>query len=517
MNRIRQAFTLCIAAVAILTNLWGCSGNRPEIENGFSRPDYSGYMNPLPAGEYIGFDFYIQATSYMAGFINDTDDSVPRGDRPFVKILPILSDTAEKWEFQDKASRNYYRFDYDNLDADMLNEPYYISRIQFEDDAAADPEFYSLSWYLSQEGRSPERFKSILTDGGNAGYYDNSYYLSKTLSNLKKNNISVVVTDMIDSKLNTDAIISALSSVFIADNSMAVSIFAIKSPFYGAVYTMEDGLTPNGSRYEGERPFYILVLGVMDKNAGYCSDLKGKFGQAGIIFDYQYISSRKSGGVTANGVDENGSPLEVTFGDEAGNGEYGIQEMYRNKMGKVEKANLTTPDTLYYQIKMKQSDGQAIINVEAPLKTIGMPCDPNTDFNIQFWDSYDIKWSIIPSDKAAAVTKGSSTAVLKGNDPKLELRLVLNTETLDDLGDGVDSKFKINAVVTNQKSLEPPEWLNNYAYTGGPVKDISSADVYGSSTIGLSNIFTSLLYNADKYGKEKSIIADILVYIALTH
>jgi len=517
MKRKWLIFGPCLAVLVLA----GCgSVLKPEITGSFDRPGYAGYVNPLPADEYIGFDFYIQATSYMSGFINDTaDGAVPRKDRPYVKALPLLSDTAQKWEFPNQTG-SYYRFDYENLDSDEFNQPYAIDRGQFENNAAAVPEFYSLPWYFTQDGRSPDKYEKILQNKDNDynGLYDSQDYLSKTLSNLNKNDMSVVVTDMIDSQLKTDGVINALSSRYIADDSMAVSIFAVKSPFYGNVYTIGNTRVPNNSPYEGDRPFYILVLGAADKNYEYCMDLESQLKAKSVPYDYLYISSRKSGGVTENGVDGKAGSLAVTPGDADGEGAFGVQEVYPNMMGAAEKKYLTMPDAIYYQIKEKQAHGSASVSVAAPLEPINTQYDPAAVFSIQVWDRYEEKWDAAADARAADALKGSGVSLTDDNGiTKLNLCFTMNTALMDDLGDNVDSKFKINALVNNAASLDPPGWLNDYAYTGGPAADISSADAYGSTTIGLGDIITALLNDANKYGNEKPLIADIVMYIAMTH
>ena len=542
-GKINLLFIIVLVAALVFCCLSGC-GSRNKFLFPDDRPIWDertkNYGNGrLSASNQIQFDFYVQATSYMAGFVAA---SGPAGNA-YTKMLSTSLSIADNMAKEEK----FFRFDVKNYDSGNAMEPYSISRAQFEQQAIADKSFYCVQWYFEQEGRQKEQYREYLeklVEGDPDGIYDNESvtldgYLLNALkqSYLNKNNVSVIVTDFVDARFDTESVFDWLSGYIMDNPDKAVAIVACKSQFSGKVYT---GIKRKAFTYENaERPFYLLILGNISDVENYKNTLDSQAGGdklGGGAASYQSIllSGRKSNYPTMNYASQSDITMDnvKTAYDEMPLSERRLMRLNeqnsKNILDLSEANVLTLKDSLCYQINTGFENDESVAwefniplygfsfwkndtNMKLAIDTELYASYSNDDSSGYAWK----KGNDLLSDASQLVSAGSAAAITDdGNN--INLNLVIDKSILKRIAPlDKNNSIKIDAKVINTLEYEEPSWLNDYfygqAYTWISDENMDNFGRYTVSTV--SGSFSKLIRAANSSGTNNNIVADILLYL----
>ena len=537
-ERIKLPLIITLITVLVFIYLTGCGGR-----NQFLFPDdrllwderAKNYGNGrLEASNQIQFDFYVQATSYMAGFVATSDSA-------YSKILSTSLSIADNMAKEEK----FYRFDIKNYDTGNAMEPYAISRAQFEQQVIADKSFYCIQWYFEQEGRHKELYREYLeklATGDPDGIYDNESvsldgYLLNTLkhSYLNKNNLSVIVTDFVDARFDAESVFDWLSGYIMDNPDKAVAIMACKSLFSGKVYT---GIHRKAYTYENAmRPFYLLILGNVGDVEKYKNTIDTQLGSeklGGGAFESILLSGKKSNYPTMNYA----SQSDIT--NDNVKTEYDEMPLSERRLMRLNEQNsknildisetnvLTLKDSLCYQINTGFENEESVAwaldiplygfsfwkndtNMKLTVDTELYASYTNDDASGYVWK----KGNDILSDASQLVSVGSA-AVISDDGNTINLNLTIDKGIIKRIAPlDKNNSIKIDAKVLNTLQYDEPPWLNDFFY-GQAYTWISddSMDDFGRYTVSaVSGSFSKLLRAANSSGADNNIVADILLYL----
>lgn len=536
-----------LALVAfLLLILVGCSRTPPDDPNPVVPASLHVQSVGQPGQYSTNFDFYIQATSYMAGFSRAVEQGHDGEANYFAAILSLLSSTVDQFgPNRPSGTRNYFRFDVTNLDGDR-NVPYILSRVQFEQEAAANPLFFSIPWYFEQDGRNQARFRLLYNEPFVNHYRTN--FISDTISRANSGNISVIVTDMTEHNFNTAGIVNSLSAV-INDPNNAVFAFAFRLPFIGEVY---DGTYPLGADmphephiepwapvwYEGTRPLYILVMGDAEDVKTYSRLLLSAFDRLdGLEVDYTLLHRSNAFDVVSNFTNDT-SIVRGDYSAEIYPGGPQISWYYNSGLQAVNHLvpggteALDEHVILYLDVSSRFSGPKAGLDIAIPFapplfwEVEGMSFYLTHTIEFapgggQDWQEFQLE------DRVRAIMENSSIGwrqvtdegsytTIPYNALTLNLRISLcrDTHSLRTIGNYARNRFRITTYVRATRDVTAPSWLHRYAYSGLYAL-INEPSIYGSYTIGITEIMSVLSQRAANFDEASGVVAKILAYIVV--
>lgn len=239
-------FSLWIFLIAF--SLASCTGTFPELTH---------YKEPTSE-----IDIYIQATSTMRGF-------TVRENSTYINTLESIS--LHELNVTD-CKMNFYRFDVPYMTDE--DTPFYsISELEFKYARSANSDFFTLDWITNNLAENPvsrERFNALHSIyREDVGVIRNMYIapvLQYLQDNFKENQLSVVVTDLLDFGLDSASrdIKNAFRSIG-SNSDMSIAIMVIMSEYFGENQipgtTQLIGRSDIESENAFERPFYVIVMG----------------------------------------------------------------------------------------------------------------------------------------------------------------------------------------------------------------------------------------------------------------
>ncbi|GHV42229.1 hypothetical protein FACS189490_10750 [Clostridia bacterium] len=306
----------------------------------------------------------------MKGFADSS------GEATYSKTLGLLSAAAQS--LRREGDTKYYRFDIQSeypVGTDRF--AYLIEKEQFETDAVARSEFYSISWYCEQTGKNTLAYEKVKNSEQWDPQCKTSLYLSRTISQLDPNEVSVVVTDFINSDFKVGDLKTAIGK-YVRDNGASISVFAFKSEFTG-IPPLPQGVNltetqdtevsakqpPNNSR-----PFYVLVFGKEAEAAKLCDAFVQKL--AATSYEYYYSD-------------------DYTFSSVITNNSFNIEEIeidganpIRGDISKEEYENInySAENTLYYVLKAEKVNIPLAFNA-LPARLNNSPLTYTADFTLE--------------------------------------------------------------------------------------------------------------------------------------
>jgi len=522
---------ILIAIIFVLFFATGCGPTTPDDPDLMvpQRPGDTQHSNDDLGPASVNIDFYIQATSYMAGFARATGQAGQEGH--FADVLYLLSYAANRLDGGVGAVHSYYRFDVINYDGPG-NTPYRLDggRNQFEQEAAISPLFFSIPWYFKQDARHPVRFEELLLPPFENHYRTN--FLSDTINRANRDHISIIVTDLVEPGFNPNSIIASLSNI-ISDQNKAVFMFAFRLPFIGNVYNNTyppEGDIPQPEAldewqplwHDGTRPLYVLVIGEADKVFMY-SDLliSSLSAQIGLMFDYTFFH-RSNGIDTVYNLHRDTPILRDTTAEIYRNP--GPQVRWYNGSGlRDENGLLAESIILYLDVHSTYREAYARLDVSIPFTMppfwVAEDISMYLTHEIEYLRSTRAGWYPVPTDTTQRIVDNSSISWASED----ELRLTLNidvarsghNQTLRTLGSYQINRFRITTYVHVRQDSQIPDWANYYASAENNPLRIQENSIFGEYTIGLSHILTQLALRAGSfgYGEDSSgVAANIMVY-----
>jgi|GEM_PF-5572901 len=524
---LKRCLMLC-GVVIVLLGITACSTE-------YHFPDDSGFHQERK--EMFGtenqelslqndFDFFVQATSYMAGFVSAEGSVYPQ-------VLSAASRSANEWS----GGKSYYRFDVKNHDADNTLQPYNISQATFEQFALARPEFYSVRWYFTQEGRRMNLFKEYyesILDSNPDGIYDAVYrnesggYLYQTLGQLNQNNVSVIFTDFVDTDFEADKTMDWLSAYVADDSDNAVSIIALKSMFNGYVYT---GHTAHVYQ-NGERPLYVLAIGPSNDIERYTTALQAALTAQNISHNALLLSGRKTGDPIVNFVGEN------AFTADNVSTPYDGMPMSSSLLRRLSRENrqgldattiqlLEYTDTLCFQVVKSSAENQlAEIDFMIPYRgaagwSISSAEALDIEVELKFSDfdddgKYAWRNGGLNADRLNQNASDSARILYAPNEEMIRVTLKLDlVAMLANAPNDSGYRCRISMKLKNNMAMQAPGWIQGYIYDGAYTTiDADNMDAFGATTImSVSGGIERLLQTTNNRAKDNDLIADLLIYM----
>ncbi|MDR1914071.1 MAG: hypothetical protein LBQ68_06255 [Clostridiales bacterium] len=479
------------------------------------------------------FDFYVQATSYMNGFAAHKDSML-------AEILSTASKSANT--LTDSKSKSYYRFDVKNYDTNNGFEPYRITESVYLSDASKlrrdTTGFYSVEWYFEQPGRGAELYKEYyedIVDKNPERIYDETgYYLFETLKYIKEDSVSVIFTDLVDSKFETDKAIDWLTDYLSKDTNNAVGVLARKIPFDGPVYTVigehyYENHYNSDDDAGGGRPFYILVLGGVYNVEQYFDELKMSLSNAGIDCESIVFNGKKSDAPPVmNYVNGNDLPSEaveavINVGTWNSRPLRMLSEQQSVLLQATERDVLDFSDSLCLEINPNMKVENTVeLPLNLPLRgfkfwggdyiTRNLSIEISADVSVKAGgDEYE--WLNV--EEPEKIAEGSTAIVSEEND-SIKLNLLLNKSELREAAPSNSGcRFKVAARIKNNVAYIKPEWINQYLYDG-VYSNIESdnLELFGSYTqAAVSDLFDRLIRAAENADTQNNTIANLLLYL----
>jgi len=538
VKKIISVLILAAAVAAMAALFIGCG------QTTFSFPDDSNLWrdrqrlyNDMISKEWtrhpVDFDFYVQGTSFMAGFVSDRDSC-------YARILMAATSTANSADLIGRARNSaFFRFGAVNRELDAAKfQPFSISNVQFENEALISREFYSVAWHFDQDGRQGGRFHQHYTNENRLAerpdrvYYEDldptpgvrGGYLRGIFEFLNEDNISVIFTDFVDAGFHTDVTIEWLGEYLAKDPMNAVALLAFRIDFDGRVSTLVSG-QPSGLDYRGDRPFYVLVLGNIGNVEEYANALRGYLSGQGINGELLLLNSAKSR-ITAmnyvNSEDLTGvSPPEGTLATmplwPLQRIQSGVLDMAERRLVTAENPNIS--DTLFFQLNNSRNIPNIIeFPLSVPFYSFGFW------FNVErsLCESLSLVTDIYVSDRdsewqsrnAAEVMQGS-TAVVSSDGNNIDITLRINRAELRRItpssSTGGVNRIRVGIRVENNVALSSPRWIDDFFHSG---LNPSNPSIFGSHTVlPVSGLFTELINSVNDMGTENNIVADLLLYL----
>jgi len=482
-------------------------------------------------------DFYIQATSFMAGFARAVEQADTSTNKHFADILQLLPFAADLLDGgRGTIQRNFYRFDITNFDGDGTT-PYWLYGHQFYHEAAISPFFFSIPWYFSQWGRQPGAFEEFYFPP-----YENHYrtnFLSSTIRNTNRDNVSVIVTDLIEHRFATEQIVSSLAE-FITDSEKAIFMFSFRLPFYGnvynATYPQEADMHHDGQGnwqmlwHDGTRPLYILVLGDAQDVFEYSYLLRsGLENLDGLTFDYMFFHRNNEINTTFNFHNYSTIERDVTAHIYRN---HGLQVRWYRNSGLVlqhENEEITPLDErviLYLDIIPNFAEPDARLDIAIPFTLPQFWMPENTEFylthNIEYLRDEITGWHPVSADRARDIMARSEIDWANTTSlDELTLTLRINVEennpnqSIRPLGNHPRNRFRVTTYVRVRRDNVLPGWISNYSAVESNHYLIHNPIIFSQYTVGLSQMLTQLSIRAGYFGvgeESSGIVANILVY-----
>ena len=486
---------------------------------------YTKAKSEVESASELNFNFYIQTTSYMAGFITDKNSNYSQ------ILLSATSPTVINPLVGNSGVKSFYRFDAKNYDTDNGYEPYEISNVQFQNYSLSDKSFYTIKWYFTQEARYADKYKryyeeALATSPNRIYDYDVALndaggYLRKTMDYLDNNpdSISVIFTDLVDAKFQTDELMRWLAEYVSSDSQKSVSVFAFKIPYNGKVYSTESPVS-----YNGDRPFYVLVLGNVSNAEKYCSSFQADLEGKGLMGEHIMISASKVVRTAMNYVDSDDLIVETDDSIRLKDRRLLQNNDYLHETERSVYKNDSFRDTLFYKVNPAFDDENTIeITYKLPLykydfwtsnnENPKIPLELDVDIAVaereggegNIWEKYDKSTAEIVKNSKAIVT----------DDGEISLSLYIDKEALRKIGPlDKDNRFRLNIKVKNNILLVKPQWINEYFYDGIIKSGRDDQSILGSHTImPVSGLIDELIHAANVSDTQNNVVADLLLYL----
>ena len=517
MKRIskKQALFVILFVILMVTFLCSCSDVYfpPKEELPTLAFKDTVLNNKVSYNEINRIDFYIQGTKYMRGFIAcDTYKSIPGH----------LLDTANAlWRDKDKA---FFRFDYSTRHTDdyplslskgKVPFAYWIDQIQFTRDFVIDASCYDFMWYTTQEGKG--RLSYELDSNGDYGDFDNDY-LATTISNLDRDNLSIVITDLVDSSYSDGEKLHRAMREY-TEGGNAISVVQIISKFEGDIYL--PSAPDKTSSYDGSRPLYILVFGNQNDSSSFLCELKKRLPDS-TEMDSTKMDSTQSDSTEPESTQINYLPMCVIAEESlepliVNKEEDGLRGLLNDDVARKEKENIGFDErnTLYYRI----TDDKANIAVTLKMPFADYSKKPFSKVKIEprlfgikegTSNAYE---ELSPAEMDAAVIVDKESSTIGGNahfnvtfirqglkeasfsEGVVKLALILELRVIGD--DGL-----VNRLMTHAGN----------EIDGSKFEEDKKAEYYGERTVSLDETVNGLwhAYNKRLYDEH---VANLVIYI----
>jgi len=517
---VARMFVVCVVVLLGLTNCSRGTSSAPDnpLHGGgllSGRAEEARYwQRTTNEVSTMSFDFYIQATSYMAGFAGQEESA-------FGDIMRTLSNISMPWTIDRSARRSFFRIDVTNMIYDQ-HRPYQISAFQFENDAPHLPGFHCVSWYFEQDGGQTARFEQAFNEPFQFHYRN---FLSDTIrEHIDRSHVSVFITDMLDNGFDAERLSEQLISI-IDDSNMAVVLFAFQLPFDGIVY---NGTRPLGNdidhgnwqpiTYQGERPLYALIIGCVAAVTSYSMAVNEELTTLNVPHQYAFFNRCNKVNAVFNLVEDS----LISAGNIINSGDLpdGVQRLQRVEQPASDE--LQEGDVLYFNINRRDTHYQYVhLDLALPFELPDLWDIRNLDFSLDLavWsvdrpgDSSDYHhWVQVPPDRIMDGLFYNSGVSLSAGREMLNVQLRINREELGRLCPFPTSRYAIVITVNAYKETIAPVWVDRFAYSGSPVM-VSDPSAFGQYTMSLRDVVRMLSLRAGMYEQNPSVAANIIVYI----
>lgn len=483
--------------------------------------------------ENLRFDFYFQATSYMAGFISGEAPSFPG------VVSSALKTAAQS--FTAKDGMRFYRFDVQNYDTGNGFEPYRLQQYQVEQEALGDEGFYSVAWYFNQDGRFPESYRGAYEDWM-ASRPDEIYdisgpYLLNTLDYIDKKNISVIFTDLTDTEFSTKKVFDWLSGYISENDNNAVSICAFNGNFNGKVYTGGYTEDENGAQtfsYDysgGKRPFYALIIG----DAAVVDTYRDAFIQGAgpsTLIGSCIFNGKKSVGAAMNFVGRSEVTRDNATLPEGANFKdlriYELQQGHFKAKDPALRYIINNADTMAYGISRSfEGEGAVTMSLTIPYRGLGFWYEAKdaqftsdiSVYSAQKGDDGGMAWELNKNnpnlDLLLSGARDNITVINENGHYYLNMQLKIDKAALNALGPlNKDNEYRFDIKINNSNYPKTPDWAGKCFYSGAITKlATDDVDYFGLYTVVSESGFFESMANASRDGgKDNNTIADILLY-----
>jgi len=517
------------ALILILLFITGCNSDTPPNDPDPVVPMRHETGHTTGGMPSVSFDFYIQATSYIAGFARAVEQAQAGVDTPFADILHLLSYAADRLDGGRGYRRSYYRFDVINYDG--CNNTFYRldgGRNQFEQEAAANPFFFSIPWYFVQDARHPNRFEELILPPFENHYRTN--FLSNTINRINQDHLSIIVTDLVEHGFNTDTIVSSLSNV-IDNQDKAIFLFAFRLPFLGNAYNNTyppEADMAGGSNewqplwHDGTRPLYVLVIGDASKVFMYSELLIAALTQRSLNFNYTFFH-RSNAVATVYNFHENSTILRDTTAIIYRNPGPQVRWHNGSRLRSYDDRPLAEEAILYLDVHSAFRQTYARLDITIPFTLPAFWAANDTSLylthEIEYLHNTQEGWHPITNDQAQRIMGNSSVSWDGGNELQLAININVGRhgagQSLRTLGNYRINRFRITTYVRIMRNSLMPDWADNYASFENIPNRIQDDNIFGSYTVGLSHILTQLSLRAGNFSEDEDtsgVAANILVY-----
>lgn len=265
MSDIKKRIAVILALVLFLATLTGCPPQPPggDIhESVIALADKLGGITDKSEGS-VKANLYFDNTQSMHGYICDGSSEKSVFAIACQDIIDVM--------------KGYNDFTLNALKADDKKVLRWnsMSAGEFSSFRAKDFYTYTGSFEKSTDGPLSTLFKN-----------------EKTPVNFDE--LNVFVTDLAEQNLNNKDLAIIINDIVLNKEDHSVALFCIESMFIGTAYAPESGLVTESAvdmravNYEGERPFYCLVVGPTIEVVSMCDAIEGSIEGSGLIKGEDY-------------------------------------------------------------------------------------------------------------------------------------------------------------------------------------------------------------------------------------
>lgn len=123
--------------------------------------------------------------------------------------------------------------------------------------------------------------------------------------------LNVFITDLAEQNLNNKDLAIIINDIVLNKEDHSVALFCIDSMFTGTAYAPESGLVTDSAvdmrsvDYEGERPFYCLVVGPTMEVVSMCEGIEGNIVNSGLVKgeDYNAVTVLSKRGIQYSSIE----------------------------------------------------------------------------------------------------------------------------------------------------------------------------------------------------------------------
>lgn len=265
-------FAICLCVLIFLASC----GESPEIPK---QPDIDRLPTPGAISEPLTARIYFDATVSMKGFVvpGATDYTRMRSHLESAVLTGWTDGKAKFFRFGTKVEPITERTNYLK-----------VAHPGFYDDETINKKtlIQEVIDYETQEVNNREAANNDNDEVNNNHEVANNSHDEANKNHDETNSLAVIVTDLFQDEGDINRLVAQLKEKYL-QKELAVGLLGIRSQFDGTVY--DAGINVPPIDHQGDRPFYLLVLGRHADIAYYFDQIKAEFDESKTVLFSPYL------------------------------------------------------------------------------------------------------------------------------------------------------------------------------------------------------------------------------------